>query len=420
MSDEVGLVELSPNRQDKMSSHGSLEGKHHTLATAEKELDDSHHGTGSTNRHRLLPDTMAAYLYYAEQHRGPSLRGGVEETVTPPRSGSTLEVDKDTQLARGDQGWGRLLRSSGISHQEHERANRAVKTATWLAAFYLMTTDVLGPYSTPYAIAQLGYGTGAILYTIMMICAAYSAWILWVLFLRLDSPEFPVNDYGNLAYKIFGNAARIGCSTLQALQLWFNVGVLILANAQGLSQVADGRVCFSVLALIWALLGMAVGQIKTLQRFGPLANCAIWLNLICLGLIMGVVVHTSPNYEGALAQYGTSIVDISSPAPVSVPAFSSGAVSTQIVAVMQIVYSYGGATIFVELLSEMRRPFDFWKALILSQVTIYVAYLTFGIFVAHYQGQYTINPSSQSLGPHWAQIAANVINLVASILAAVL
>ena len=35
-----------------------------------------------------------------------------------------------------------------ISNEEYVQASRAVRTATWGAVFFLITTDILGPYST--------------------------------------------------------------------------------------------------------------------------------------------------------------------------------------------------------------------------------------------------------------------------------
>lgn len=50
--------------------------------------------------------------------------------------------------------------------EEWFQASRAMRTATWGAVFYLITTDILGPYSVPWAMSQLGYGPGAVLYTV--------------------------------------------------------------------------------------------------------------------------------------------------------------------------------------------------------------------------------------------------------------
>lgn len=48
---------------------------------------------------------------------------------------------------------------------------------------------------------------------------------------------------------------------------------------------------------------------------------------------------------------------------------------------MQAVFSYGGATLFCELMAEMRRPWDFWKGLLAADLLIFCVYLFFGLFV---------------------------------------
>jgi len=53
-----------------------------------------------------------------------------------------------------------------ITEEEYIQASRAVRTATWGAVFFLLTTDILGPFSTAWAFRQMGYGPGAVLYTI--------------------------------------------------------------------------------------------------------------------------------------------------------------------------------------------------------------------------------------------------------------
>lgn len=51
------------------------------------------------------------------------------------------------------------------------------------------------------------------------------------------------------------------------------VGVICLSNAQSLEQLAvNHQFCFSVSVLIWAIVGMALGQIRSLQNFRFFAN----------------------------------------------------------------------------------------------------------------------------------------------------
>lgn len=53
-----------------------------------------------------------------------------------------------------------------MTEDEIERANasRAMRIASWTSAFYLITTDILGPFSAPYAVSQLGWVPATILY----------------------------------------------------------------------------------------------------------------------------------------------------------------------------------------------------------------------------------------------------------------
>jgi len=45
--------------------------------------------------------------------------------------------------------------ASIISDAEWNSASRAARTATWSAVFYLITTDIMGPYSVPYVSLHL-------------------------------------------------------------------------------------------------------------------------------------------------------------------------------------------------------------------------------------------------------------------------
>jgi hypothetical protein len=131
-----------------------------------------------------------------------------------------------------------------------------------------------------------------------------TGWLLWKMFLELDSDRYPLSTYGDVAFRIYGPWARHSVNVLQSVQILFNVGVIIIGNAQGLSEVVTGRVCFSVLCLIWAVLGVVIGQIRTLAKLSYLTNLAIWMNLLVMFMVMGVVAHTEPYYAAGLAANG--------------------------------------------------------------------------------------------------------------------
>lgn len=85
---------------------------------------------------------------------------------------------------------------------------------------------------------------------------------------------------------------------------------------------------------------------------------------------------------------------------------------------MNVVYSYGGAMVFVELMSEMKHSWAFWKGMIIAQVFISIVYLLYGLFVYSQQGQFVVNPANQGISAYKKQTVANVVNLVSALIAA--
>jgi len=240
-----------------------------------------------------------------------------------------------------------------------------------------------------------------------------SGYLLFTMFLKLDSDRYPLKAYGDIAFRVYGPMARHGVNILQSIQILFTVGVIILGNAQGLSQVTKYKVCFSVLSLIWALVGMLIGQIRTLTKLSYFTNIAIWMNLLVMFITIGVVAHTAPYYDAAIATNGVKMGPVITTA--GMPAGLG--FENQVVGLMQAVYSYGGSMLFCEFMSEMRRPWDFWKALVCAQALIMTVYLTFGVFVYAFQGQFSINPAGQGISDYAWQTTVNVISMTATLIA---
>jgi hypothetical protein len=47
-----------------------------------------------------------------------------------------------------------------IDELERENASRVLRLASWASVFYLITTDILGPFNAPFAISQTGWVPG--------------------------------------------------------------------------------------------------------------------------------------------------------------------------------------------------------------------------------------------------------------------
>ncbi|KAJ7269016.1 putative amino acid transporter [Mycena rebaudengoi] len=317
-----------------------------------------------------------------------------------------------------------------ISDEEWTNASRALRTATRGAAFYLITTDILGPFGLPYAFATMGWGPGVALYTVFAGLAGYSGYLLWDIFLGLDSYQFPVLSFGDLGYRLYGPYMRYLFNFLQGIQLLLNVGIIVISNGEALSQATKFKLCFIVCCLIWAIVGFFMGQIRTLQKFGWLANVAVWINLICMFITMGTAAHTAPNFAGAGASAGATIAGGALVTPnaqgVFPPVQTSGGIPdtgsfvASVSGAMQAIFAYGGSMVFPEFMAEMRRPKDFLTAMWAAQAFIYFWYMFYGLFMYGFQGQYVINPSYLGIGPYNLQTAGNVFAMVSAVIAAAL
>ena len=248
------------------------------------------------------------------------------------------------------------------------------------------------------------------------------------MFLGLDSHNYPMRTYGDIAFRVYGTPVRHGLNILQSIQLLCNVGVIVIANGQALSQVSKFHLCYAICCLVFALAGFMIGQVRTLQKYGWFANAAIWMNVFIIITSMGVVAHSGPNYIAVGGSAGAALggLSVTPDANGNFPPIVHSAglpPSTQgfigaVDGLMQAVYAYGGAMLFTEFMSEMKRPRDFWKGMICAQGFIYIVYIFYGCFLYGYQGQYTVNPSFQGVSPYAWQTVGNVIGFLSALIAA--
>jgi amino acid permease len=121
---------------------------------------------------------------------------------------------------------------------------------------------------------------GVILYLCFGLIAFYTGVVLAYLFCHLDSDQYPVTTYSDIAERLLGPGMKHLCSILQTVQLIVNVGTLILSNAQSLSQISKGKLCFVVGLVIWMAVGMFLGQIRSLANYSRITYCAVFFNLL--------------------------------------------------------------------------------------------------------------------------------------------
>ncbi|KAH8673403.1 hypothetical protein BX600DRAFT_535999 [Xylariales sp. PMI_506] len=400
-------------------------------------INASQNGAYIKPQARKLHDTnvkFEEYYYYAQRTREE--QNALEDHKTNWReflfrkkkdpAGATHGSDA-VATVKGDQ-FNTAQSRLEISDEEWTNASRAFRTASWGACFYLITTDILGPYSVGFALGTLGWGPGIAFYTIFGFFTAYSGYLVWRVFLGVDSHEFPARNYGDLGFRTLGQGARYATNIMQALGLLLILGQVTIQFGQNISQLSQFRICYAVCPVIFACIGFFLTQIRTLKAYGWVANLAVWLNMLVIFLSMGFISHSPPNYATAVLGSAGSAVDPDSITPDPVTGeyppimhyntLPPDGLVGSLNGLLSGVLAYAGVQLFVEFMAEMRRPQDFFKAMWGAQVFIYVIYVVYGCFVYAYQGQYSYSPSYQGVSLYAWQTVGNVITLIAALIAA--
>ena len=142
------------------------------------------HSSSSDYSHPYTEEVLFEdYLHYAaiqRQAEEQAIRGGTVEIAAggntqPIRKRSRVDdfIDRtvvwfsehkgpNVNVDVGDAIAHMHARPRELTPDEEERVNaaRALRIASWASVFYLITTDILGPFNAPFAISQVGWVPG--------------------------------------------------------------------------------------------------------------------------------------------------------------------------------------------------------------------------------------------------------------------
>lgn len=267
-----------------------------TLAEADSSNGHLIQSTYIKPQARKLHDpavTWEEYNYYAQRTRE------YEKTITSPKLQwlTLLTRKKESALPPSESNGGtaqaaqidlNLAKQENrvrISDEEWVNASRAYRTASWGACFYLVskslsetpskivlltfeqiTTDILGPFAVPYAIGTLGYGPGIALFTVFGFFAGYSGYLIWHVYMGVDSYEFPARNYGDLAFRTWGTIARHFVNFFQAIALLLLLGQVTILFGGNILELSKLQLCYIVCPLIFVLAGFFLTQVRSLRN----------------------------------------------------------------------------------------------------------------------------------------------------------
>lgn len=228
--------------------------------------------------------------------------------------------------------------------------------------------------------------------------------------MALDSERFPVKSYPDIAERTFGRWAMYLVNLFQSAQLLLMVGAIVLLDGRVLAIIIDNKFCFLGLNIFLSFAGFLCSQPRSLRTIAIFTNLNIYLQLsIMIVTMFGVTL-----YDPIPSESGHT--DLSEPVHLSgwMTTSESGGWIQQIGAVQIIVVAYGGATLFIEFIAEMRKPADFWKAAFGAQFTCYVTYIFFGTYVYSMQGQYSNILATINIDNVAFQAVTNILGMIAA------
>lgn len=280
------------------------------------------------------------------------------------------------------------LSETGDEYPKWENRNLSKRTTNWIVCVGLVTAEIMGAYLLPNSVSMLGYVPSNIMLIIFFCLTVVSGGIIWWVFMLLDSPEFPVKTFADIAYFIGGQPLKQLVILLQLIATILTCAVIIISGAQCVIILRDERMCWVGLLLLLSGLMMLFSLIKKLSIIGKYCLVITFINYIALFVQLGYIGHSEPNWKNALALLGIEQGTIETYA--ITPAIP---LVYRVVAIANISYVFAGSVVFPEVISELKRPWEFWKSLIVAEGLILIVYLIFGNYIYAYQGQFSNSPS---------------------------
>ncbi|KFA71829.1 hypothetical protein S40288_07941 [Stachybotrys chartarum IBT 40288] len=264
------------------------------------------------------------------------------------------------------------------------------KTLHWLQGGVVLIAETvsLGILSLPSVVATLGLVPGIVLILFTSVLSTFSG--LMLADFHRKHPH--VQNFGD-ALEIVGKPLGLG-KVFQEFFGWAQVLLCIFVMA---GHLLSWTICMNTLTnsstctIIWAVVGLGVFWILNMPRT---LRYTSWMSLVsCLSVTLATLitvgnVATSPPAHGGLVEAARSIK------------FVQG-----MLAVSNITVAFSGHSCFFNVLSELKNPRDFPKALAFLQITATSLFLVAAVVTYVYVGPSVPSPAlSASSSPVWRKV----------------
>ncbi|KAG0690276.1 hypothetical protein C6P40_003390 [Pichia californica] len=280
------------------------------------------------------------------------------------------------------------LNDNGIEYPKWVNNNLSIRTTHWIIGVGLVTSEIMGAYLVPNSISMLGYIPSNIMLVIFFLVTIAAGGSIWWVFLLFDSPEYPVKTFADLAYIVGGQTCKQIVIFLQLIATLLSSATILISAAECVIILRSNRMCWVGLMILLAGIMMILSHIKSLSSLGKYCLIISFFYYINLFVQLGYIGHSEPNWGNALSVLGIEkgIIETFGITP-------DQSLMNKVVAICNISFVFAGSIVFPEVISEMRRPWEFWKSMCLAQILILVVYLIYGNYIYSYQGQFSNSPA---------------------------
>ncbi|KAE8331367.1 amino acid transporter [Aspergillus sergii] len=250
-------------------------------------------------------------------------------------------------------------------------------------ALMIKTQIGLGVLSMPKVFDILGIVPGIIILLIIAGMTSWSNWMVGVFKLRHPS-VYGIDDvgkmlFGRVGFELFGAAYTL---------YWiFSGGSALLSISISFNALSNHAACTAVFVAVAAIIAFTFSSIQTLARISWLA----WIGAACIitavfivTIAVGIKGH-APMTAGVIPESDFKL-------------FGNPTFVEAMTAVSTICLTYAGTPAFFNIVSEMRDPVLYTRALTICQILVTVIYIVVGTVVYYYCGSHVASPALGSAG----------------------
>lgn len=187
----------------------------------------------------------------------------------------------------------------------------------------------------------------------------------------------------------------VGLQILVAQVLITAAGIVSCSTA--FNALSNHGACTVIFSLISAILITGFSMVRTFSRLGWLT----WVGFATFFVAVFIfVVAVTQQERPAAAPEGDFDLGWTT---IAYPTFAAGMTASA-----NIFISGSGSSMYLPVISEMRRPQDYRKAALIAGALVGVMYLTFSLVIYRWCGQWLATPAFGSAGPLFKKISYGI------------